>query len=58
MNSRAYRKPLICKVDLRPEEAVLTSCKLRGDIVEGAFGGSCWYNQVTDKAISCLATGS
>ena len=30
MANRAYSKPLLYRVDLRPEEAVLSGCKLSG----------------------------
>jgi hypothetical protein len=32
MNSRRYLKPTIIRVDLRPEEAVLSSCKTQGTL--------------------------
>lgn len=58
MNSRAYRKPLVYKVDLRPEEAVLNSCKFVGEIIAGHFQSKCWTPQGGGGAISCYTTGS
>ncbi len=35
---KAYEKPMVKKVELRPEEAALTACKTNGGCNQGANG--------------------
>lgn len=46
---KAYEPPLVTKVSLRPEEAVLGACKITGSA--GAVGHSC-------NASQCRTQGS
>lgn len=64
MGNRVYSKPMICQVELRPEEAVLGGCKLQGTDVGTAFqvqGRACWVSQLYPGSyvyILCQSAGS
>lgn len=64
MSNRAYSKPVVCQVELKPEEAVLNGCKLQGTEVGEAFqvqGRACWVSQLSPGNyvyILCQAAGS
>ena len=62
MANRAYSKPLICRVDLRPEEAVLNGCKLSGTNMGSAWhvdNRACWVSVVPPVIdVRCLDIGT
>lgn len=48
---KPYAKPLLRRVELRPQEAVLGACKSASGTVGGGAGGTC-------STISCQSQGS
>ena len=48
---KSYTKPKLRRVELRPQEAVLGSCKSMGGTVGGGVGGTC-------SLVSCQSQGS
>ncbi|HEX8650889.1 MAG TPA: hypothetical protein VF708_08600 [Pyrinomonadaceae bacterium] len=48
---KPYLKPKLRRVELRPQEAVLGSCKSMGGTVGGGAGGTC-------SNIACQSQGS
>jgi hypothetical protein len=50
---RPYQKPQIENVNLVPEEAVLTPCKVAG-LINSFIGNNCWVSGV----INCSTAGS